>query len=964
MSSTKTKSVLLLTMLLLAGVFGFVPAPRAQAASFGLRFTLQVVPTVVPADGGTYGLYVFLQDSNGAPAAAPSDTAVSLFSSDQRTGSVQSTVTILRDTSSAFAFFTTTTTAGSTTVSAVASGIGTGTLDVDTQIPVGYPTSIAVFSLPSALIPGGGESGKLVVQLQDSTGAPARAPGSTVISLSSSNPNVATVPASVIVPLGSTYATIPYTPTNLPGSAIVSASAPGFFSGATTVGVSGPTPSSISLSLLPRVMPADTAASGNVAVALLDPSGFPARANSSITVVLTSSNLSVAYFSDPYLTIPAGSFYGFKTVYSGGLPGATEITAQSSGLATGTADMPAREYGTPADGEVVELQSGPTAVLPDAGTYGGIFSAQLLNTTDGFPVQSNYSNPTTVYFSSSKTLIGSVSASSFVPGNGTYALADYTSTLLVGTTDVTAAANGFVHATISISNSAPPPTRLVLGLASDSLRATGEAYPLLFIQLQDDSGHPAKAPQDTQIFLTSNVTGTTDRYVIISSGSSYATANLLSTSTPYSVNITASGTGFSPVFTVVSTIESFPSDLSVSSSLMPMVQDGTQHQIFIQLQDAEGRPAKPETPVQVFLTTDDPSVATVVSSVFLAAGASYVSAALTLKSPGFTTVTAIAQGYSSGQAQIVITQLPITLTLSMNDTNTVVGTSYQVGITATSEAAAVVGASATATARTGRFAAGAAVTDASGQASFLYSPQTPGSDTLNFTVSLTGFATATVGIVVHVDAYYTVTAKVVDESAAGVSGMLVNLVDAKGVHFNGTSAADGTVTFNNVFWGNATISVLSTYQTVSAKYTLSDFNGQSAPSTTVPVLSATTVTAKYITSYLVTVISAYGTATGTGQVVKGTPQTISVAPTSVSSGFLTSKEFNGWKGTYPNKNATFVVTVVGPVVETATWVDNLTSLYILVAAIIGIVVVVIILFWFLRKRRASTTEPQKEDEFK
>jgi hypothetical protein len=294
----------------------------------------------------------------------------------------------------------------------------------------------------------------------------------------------------------------------------------------------------------------------------------------------------------------------------------------------------------------------------------------------------------------------------------------------------------------------------------------------------------------------------------------------------------------------------------------------------------------------------------------------------------------------------------------------VVGTSYQVGVTATSEAANVIGATVNAVAITGKFASSSAVTDSAGQASFLYSPQTPGSDTLNFTVSLQGFATATIGVNLHVDAYYTVTAMLVDETSNGVAGMTVTLVDAKGDKFNGTSAADGTVMFNNVFWGSATVTVPSVLQTSTAKYTLTDLNGQSGTSAKFPILSDVVVTAKYQTSYQVAVISAYGTSAGTGVFNRGTQVTVSVAPTSVSSGFLTSKKFAGWAGTMTGTNASLSFVLTGPAVETAKWTDDATLLYIFIAIIIAVVVVAIALFWFIRKRRASTTEPQKEEEFK
>jgi len=975
MHLTKASASVLLSLFLVLGFTGIGSVPVFGATTIGgtvppspsetLHFKLQVVPTIVPADGGTYVLYIFLVDPSDQPAAAPSDTQVSLFSSDQTAGSVQSTVTISHDTSYASATFTSTTTPGSTVLTALASGIGSGTLTVATQVPVGYPSSIALFSLPSSLIPGGGETGGIVVQLQDPTGAPARAPSAITVGLTSSNPNVVSVPATLTIPQGTTYAVAEDSPTNVPGTALISGSASGFLTGVTSESVAGPSPASIEVSLLPSIMPADPTATGVVAVSLLDINGFPARANQSITVVLTSSNLGVAYFSDPYLVITAGSFYAMKTITSGGGIGVSQITAQSSGLASGSAKLAGKEYGNPSDLDVIEIEAGPSSVLPDGSTYANVVSAQLLNDTDGFPVQSNVSSPTVVYFSSSNALVGTVNGSSIVAGGLTYATTTYTSTLLVGTTTITAAADGFANAQLAMANSAPPPTKIAIGLASTEVRATGESYPLIYVQLQDDNGNPAKASQDTQVFLTPNSTGATDHYVVIHSGSSYAVANLYSSTSPGSVNITASGTGFAPVWTVVTTVEPFPSTLAVYTGLEPMQTDGSNHQVFVQLLDAEGRPAKPETPISVFLTTDTPSVATVANSLTLGSGASVASAALTLVQPGTATVTAIAQGYTSASTSVVVSALPLTEIVAPSSTSYVVGSSYQFAVNVSSGIADVAGATVTGSALNGTFTTSSTETNSLGGATLVYSPKAPGTDNLTFTAAMPGFSTATASLTVKVDAYYTVTAKVVDESSAGLSGILVTLVDAKGDIFNGTSGSDGTVVFNNVFWGNATISVPPVSHTATATYTLTSLDSQSAASTSVPVLSSLTVTAQYQTSYLVSVISAYGTTAGSGSFNKGATGSASVSPTSVSSGFLTSKDFNGWAGTYSSKKATFTFTITGPTVLTATWVTNMTGLYILVVVIAVIAVAVVGLFWFIRRRRtAEEAEPEKEEEFK
>lgn len=956
-----------LTLMVLTAVPVLYVAPVVQAQQFGLRFNLDVVPAKVPADGGTYMIYVSLVDSQGNPAAAPSDLSVALFSSDQRVGSVQPTTTISFDTFSASATFTSTNTPGSTVITALASGIQAGTMTVTTTTPVGYPSQIVVYPLPSVLIPGGGETGSLVVQLQDPNGLPARSPAILPVQLTSSDTNVVTVPSSVSIQQGSTYATAAFSPTSIPGNAIVSATSPGYLSGSTTITVSGPAPSSIKVDLLPRVMIADGVSTGYVVVSLTDPLGFPARAKSPVSVVLTSSNTSVAWFDSPDLTIPAGSFYSFKLVHSGGYQGVTIITAQSSGLSAGFGSLVSRMAGIRADGEVIDLSIGPSAVLPDGATYAQIVSAQLLNQTDGYPIPISSSSAVTVYFSSSDTLYGSITSPGVITNNSTYVLADFTSTLLVGSTTITAAADGYAPAQKSVGSSAPPPANIVLGVASSVIRATGEIYPLLYVQLRDQNGNPAKAPADIQVSLISAdpAVGTADSSIIIHQGSSYSVASFFSTTSAGTANITASATGFNPTWTLVQTTEPFPSVLAVYARPSPMISDGSNHFAAVQLLDDQGRPAKPELPVTVFLTSDTPNVATTQTTVTLNAGASYATALLTLGATGSAVITAIAQGYSSGSSQVIVSTLPMALSLNITAGHAVVGSSYPVTLSATSGAASVGGALVSASSRTGQFATSSGLTNLNGVLSLTYQPKAPGSDNLTFTVSKAGFSTASASVVLTVDAYYTVTVVVTDEGGVGISGVAVQLRDPKGYLLNATTDGSGNAVFTNVFWGTATATLPQDFQSSSAKYTFMSFaDGDTTPSRSVTLLADTTLTAKYQTFFQVIATSPFGVTTGSNFYPRGSTATVSVDPISVPNGFLglVSKKFTNWMGASTAATPQVQITVDSAKTLTAAWGDDYTLLIIVVVAVAAVIAGVVGFIWFLRKRRAAA--PPAEEEFK
>ena len=84
-----SRALLLIAFLVFATFSGLAQMQFASAQQYNLKLGLAVAPAVVPADGGTYMIYVYVTDLAGKPAAAPSSLSIALFSSDQRIGSVQ-----------------------------------------------------------------------------------------------------------------------------------------------------------------------------------------------------------------------------------------------------------------------------------------------------------------------------------------------------------------------------------------------------------------------------------------------------------------------------------------------------------------------------------------------------------------------------------------------------------------------------------------------------------------------------------------------------------------------------------------------------------------------------------------------------------------------------------------------------------------------------------------------------------
>src|SRR5674476_728711 len=124
--------------------------------------------------------------------------------------------------------------------------------------------------------------------------------------------------------------------------------------------------------------------------------------------------------------------------------------------------------------------------------------------------------------------------------------------------------------------------------------ADNNTYRCIFVQLQDSTGQPARALQDTTISLSSSLTniGTIDSTTTILKGTTYASANFNTTFSPGTTSISASATGFTTVQTTMTTIGPIPSAIAVYGFPSTLPADGnTYAALMLQLQDSGGNPA-------------------------------------------------------------------------------------------------------------------------------------------------------------------------------------------------------------------------------------------------------------------------------------------------------------------------------------------------------------------------------------
>ncbi len=195
-----------------------------------LKLKVYVGPPKITAAGVTHeSICVELQDSSGKVARAPANLTIALSSSDISVGTVDSTMTIQYNDAYGLAKFYSTYRSGSTTITAAASGYDSGETTMTTVGPI--PSRLAVYPLPSA-VPADKQEYSIAVQLQDSSGVPARDPiGPVIVTLSSSNTAIGNVDATTTINFGLTHSTTKFYSAYTAGSVTITAMSAGYTSG-------------------------------------------------------------------------------------------------------------------------------------------------------------------------------------------------------------------------------------------------------------------------------------------------------------------------------------------------------------------------------------------------------------------------------------------------------------------------------------------------------------------------------------------------------------------------------------------------------------------------------------------------------------------------------------------------------------------------------------------------------------
>ena len=517
--------------------------------------------------------------------------------------------------------------------------------------------TLKVASLLQAVPADGKSHAVMVVSLLGQAQQPSAASSPVTVFLSSSDVGVATVPQSVVIQARSDFVLFNITTTGQAGSTTISASAQGLKSGSVTATTKLPTgfPTQIQGYSDPSQTIPETSFNGTIVVELLDNSGNPAEARNDTTITVTSSSPGVANATAHTLVIPEGETLAELNYTSGLRAGSTTFSLSSPGLTGGAAKLTVTGS-TPTQ---LKIQSASNPALPNSAQTLVIW---LLDSS-GDPTVA----PAPIYVSlttANTTLIGLPSVQ-LIPAGSSYVDVEYQTyglPVVLGVrqttakAEVTAAVSGLVSAETTVTISKPTsPTNIGLGFIPSSVLANGNYSTSLFVSLLSGT-NPANTTADTTISLTSSDPAVVNvsSSVTIYGGGSYAVADLYTSYTAGTAQITAAANDLPSAVITVKSFGETPASISVAAGPAKVpANGGTYPALDIQLDSADGKPAPAPGYTILNLFSSNPAVAVVNSTVAVLVGQTAVLVPVsTTLLPGTATISVSGSGLTSGSVSL------------------------------------------------------------------------------------------------------------------------------------------------------------------------------------------------------------------------------------------------------------------------------------------------------------------------
>jgi hypothetical protein len=698
---------------------------QRPSAPFGLQVRSAV--KTLPATGGTFpDILVSLVDATGNPSEATSPIQVTLNSSAPAVGTVTPAITIPAGGVTAVANFTTTTVPGITSLTVNATGLVGTVGHVVTAGLSGIPVQVALFAMPNQTLIGGGATGVLLVELEDSNGNPALSYGTTTVTLNPSPAGLVRLSTqTVAIPTGESVSAVKFTSGSSVGTCVIYGSSSGLVPATFTISV---VPATLRLKLTAEPPSLPVGASGSLLVSLLNYGGNAVLAPYSLTVYLSSTNNTVLSVPST-VKIGGGAQFAQVPVTGGSKAGGVNVTASGQGLAT--AQIPI-QISTPVVAGSLALTLGPNPLVSSSGPSGA-FTVSLVNGT-GFPGVA--ASPITVVLSSSNPLVGTVPPQVTIATGQSYAAATFNSTSIGGGTTITASASNLATAQVTARTNGYGTDTLALVPDSEVLPADGQTVPALAVDLLDSTGLPAAAPANVLVSLSSTNPnyGAVPATVTIPAGQNYAIVNITTTLLPGPFHVTASAFALPTVIVKMSTgsVSAPALSLNLNPGTTIIGPLGKEALVSVDLENSAGSPVRAQSAIPVNVTASGiplkvPLVLTI------PAGGEDAFGLISPVTNGTLILTGTAPGFASVSATSNVLGLPVQVGISLSSGSPYVGGTTNATLSVLYLSAPLQGANVTVKA-SGTVTPSAGATDVKGQFNFALVPAATGAGSITVTV--------------------------------------------------------------------------------------------------------------------------------------------------------------------------------------------------------------------------------------
>lgn len=936
----------------------------AIAQNYSLN--LEVVPPVLPADGGEYPIYITLMGPDGALARAPADIAVKLFASppEPRVVELPSEVVIKKGELYAKAYLRTSRLTGQAIITAAADGLRSGETTVRVVPPVGQPVKLAVYVRPSTILPYPDEIATVIVRLEDALGHPVEAPEDVRVRLTLSNADLGELAETAVIPKGEYQRELQFKPKGLTGALLITASAIGYERGVANLEIRAPRPASLKLYAAPTSIPADSASYGFIAVMLVDSEGYPVRAEEDVAVSLSSSNDMVIALEANGTVIRRGEYYSIVRFLSKSAAGTSRITAHAEGLLPDSVEVSAAKLGRFTRPNKVNLYVVPSVFLPDGSIHKGSIVLQLVDGA-GSPIKM-WQNVTFV-LSSSDTRSGDVTRLITVPAGSNIGVGDFYAGRVPGRTKLTATSDGFEPGYFDVEVKGRPPTSLKLEMAPPTIKADGREYKAFVVQLLDSSGNPARAASDITVYLLPSDATLLNlpSKVVVPSGRSFVEFSATTTDSPGELKLFAHSHGLEPATLSVNVEEPYPRDLKIAIE-PPYAPACSEDAELILWVESSGVPAKLSKPINVSLFTTNSTVAIPESSVVHRQGNVCTISKLKVgEGEGMAYILAISTGFNPCRIPFHTVLLPMSVEFNTS-AKFIVGRPSPISLRVRYLDLGIPNAEVSFEAVNGTVIADSHFTDSDGWLTFNYVPRAYGKNVISVKVKAKGHLDEHASFEVMATAHPNLTISLIGPDGMPISGLKVGLVAPNGAELAEVTDERGKVVFKGLEVGDYKVVVPKEHlASEKERLTFSAWlDGRAENPLAIKLMNDTELVANYARDYLVLVNSQYGTVKGAGWYREGSIATISISPEVVQlSPLVPPQRFVSWAGdVYSTAPATSFV-VDSPKVIVAQWAPDYIVFMANISPIMAVVAILAIILLLMSRRMKRLKEEAAEELF-